>query len=99
MVTAVPEHPCEPIGRDATGLPIRRVLALPEWPDDWLDPERPQVTLAARSQRSPIEHDDTVPVIDVAATFRDARSAEWFGHWLTTKNAWSAFTTWMDNRR
>ena len=86
---------------DVTGEPISRVSALPEWPDDWLDPERPRIRLSAPGRRSTFDPDTTYAV-DVTAAFQDTRSAEWFAHWLTTRNAYTAYTAylaWLDSRR
>ena len=70
--------------------PKRRISELPEWPDDFVEPERPQVYL--REDACP---DD----IEIVLAMQDPRSAEWLAHWLNSKACWMAFGDWLDTKR
>jgi hypothetical protein len=59
------------------------------FPDDWVEPERPDVSEAARIDGHP----------SVIAVFTDDLSREWFAEWLRSKRGWTAFMTWVDEKR
>lgn len=71
-------------------FPIRRIRHLPPREDDWSEPERPTVTI----DRSGANRKEFV----VELALHDHASAEWLAHWLTTKDAWSAFGAWLDRK-
>jgi hypothetical protein len=65
------------------------VRDLRPWPDDWCEPQRPNVT----------ESGGPGPVSEIRLEFTDSLSREWFAYWLRSKRGWVAFTAWVDEKR
>jgi hypothetical protein len=61
------------------------------WPDDWVEPERPYFTETSGSAGAGGG--------EVTATFADGQSRQWYGEWVRSKRGWTAFLTWVDERR
>lgn len=62
---------------------------LKPFPDDWCDPERPQVSESGAPDS----------IGKVTAHFTDPVSREWFAEWLRSKRGWTAFMAWVDEKR
>jgi hypothetical protein len=92
QASASSSFPADAVSGPPGGNP-RRFSDLPPWPDapgtpaDWAEPQRPAlyVNRTVGSQ--------------VLACFTDEVSAEWFAHWLSTRDAWEAFSAWLDRKR
>jgi hypothetical protein len=62
---------------------------LKPFPDDWSEPERPHVSEADRPGYAG----------EITLTFADEVSRQWFAAWVRSKRGWTAFLTWVDERR
>lgn len=58
--------------------------------DDRYEMERPFIDQSGR----PKEH-----ISQVTLTFADPVSADWFAEWLRSRQGWTAFTAWVDEKR
>ncbi len=70
--------------------PKRRKSELPEWPDPFVEPERPKVQIL----------EDVCPDgLDINLELQDPVAAEWLAYYLTTRIFWSDFGNWLDSHR
>lgn len=68
---------------------------LKPWPDDWCEPERPRVSEQVLLVKDNPDITDPALVLE----FSDPLSREWFAEWLRSKRGWTAFVTWVDEKR